>query len=73
MIYTQLNKIKADDVIKAFERLANLAMNLAFRGVINRDVSVLSALNTDQLRRLPAELRLYFPIKKVKDGDRHVS
>lgn len=72
MNYTQLNKIKADDVIKASERLANLAMNLAFRGVINRDVSVLSKLNTDQIRRLPAELRMYFPIKKVKGDDRYV-
>ncbi len=71
MIYTQLNKIKADDVIKAADRLANLAMNLAFRGVINRDVSVLAELNTDQLRRLPAELRLYFPLKKVKGEDRY--
>lgn len=71
MIYTKLNKIEADDVIKASERLANLAMNLAFRGVIHNDVSVLSKLNTDQLRRLPAELRLYFPIKKAKGEDRY--
>lgn len=72
MQYTKLNSIKADDVIKASERLANLAMNLAFRGVVNNDVSVLSALNTDQLRRLPAELRLYFPLKKVKGEDRYI-
>lgn len=71
MNYTKLNSIKADDVIKASERLANLAMNLAFRGVINNDVSVLAALTTDQLRRLPAELRLYFPLKKVKGEDRY--
>lgn len=73
MKYTELKSIKADDVIKAAEKLANLAMNLAFRGVVNRDVSVLSSLSTDQIRRLPAELRLYFPIKKAsKDEDRYV-
>lgn len=73
MKYTELKSIKADDVIKAAEKLANLAMNLAFRGVVNRDVSVLSSLNTDQLRRLPAELRLYFPVKKAsKEEDRYI-
>ena len=72
MKYVELKNIKVDDVLKASERLANLAMNLAYRGIAHRDVSVLASLNTDQLRRLPAEIRKYFAIAKAgADSDRY--
>lgn len=68
MNYSELKTIKRDDVIKASERLSNLAMNLVYRGIKSRDVSVACALTTNELRLLPAELRKYLPIGKKKDS-----
>lgn len=72
MNYSELKTIKKDDVIKASERLSNLAMNLVYRGIKSRDVSVACALTVDELRLLPAELRKYLPIGKKKDAPNYV-
>lgn len=71
MNYSELKTIKKDDVIKAGERLANLAMNLLYRGMKSRDVSVVTSLSVDQLRLLPAELRKYLPVGKKAGVDHY--
>jgi hypothetical protein len=69
--YTLLKSIKPADVLKAADRIANLAMNLAFRSVSSRDCSVLAELKTAELRTMPAGIRKFFAVGKVKDEDRY--
>jgi hypothetical protein len=71
-MYTQLKKLTVADVQKAANVLSNLAMNLSYRGIAHRDVGVLVQLSVDELRKLPAEFRVWFPIGKAKGGKGYI-